>query len=57
MKYKEIAHHFGCSLPHVANIISGRAGASDPYESPQAKIEPRPHAMPWCTKARLMGGR
>ena len=25
--------------------------------APEQKFQPRPHAMPWCTYARLTGGR
>lgn len=56
-KYKDLAHQFGCSVPHIANIISGRIGALDPEKPQEPKFEMRPHALPWVTKARLMAGR
>ena len=49
-KYKDLAAQFGCSVPHIANIISGRIGALDPDEPVQAKPEPMP---PWCGSAGL----
>ena len=56
VKYKVLAAQFGCSVPHIANIISGRIGPMDP-EKPVTAPDRTPNALPWISMARLMAGR
>lgn len=56
LKYKELAHIFNCSIPHIANVISGRIGAMD-AEQVSRKQPIKANALPWCTRERLMAGR
>lgn len=55
-RYKNIASEFGCSIAHVAAIISGRVGVNDDKMAP----EPKPHvpnAMPGITLKQLTARR
>jgi hypothetical protein len=53
--YKTLAEDFGCSIPHVAAIVSGRVGAADAPSLPP-KPEIRPHMMPGLSYSLLTGG-
>jgi hypothetical protein len=55
VKYKEIAHIFGCSVPHVANVMTGRIGANDKPTPPKPAL--RLNVMPGITLGQLTAGK
>jgi hypothetical protein len=55
LKYRVLALKFGCSIPHIAAIISG--SSSKPEAPAKAKPPIKPNVMPGITMAQLTARR